>query len=72
MFAAISRNALSITAAPVNIVDNRMSWPGQSTKETCLTNCSSASHSLLVHLGRSSCALEKDLNASGPVHLVHL
>jgi len=36
MFAATSNNAQSITAAPVNIVDIRISCPGQSTNEQCL------------------------------------
>ena len=36
MLAATRRSAASITAAPVSIVDNRISWPGQSTNETCL------------------------------------
>ena len=32
----INSNAASMTAAPFNMVAIRMSWPGQSTKETCL------------------------------------
>lgn len=32
------RRAASMTAAPFNMVAMRMSWPGQSTKDTCLTN----------------------------------
>lgn len=36
MLAATSKSAASITAAPVSIVERRISWPGQSTKETCL------------------------------------
>mmetsp|Transcript_87480 Transcript_87480/g.245617 ORF Transcript_87480/g.245617 Transcript_87480/m.245617 type:complete len:244 (+) Transcript_87480:546-1277(+) len=35
---ATRRRAASITAAPFNIVAMRMSWPGQSTKDTCLTS----------------------------------
>mmetsp|Transcript_114425 Transcript_114425/g.318574 ORF Transcript_114425/g.318574 Transcript_114425/m.318574 type:complete len:265 (+) Transcript_114425:439-1233(+) len=35
---AISRSAASITAAPFNIVAMRISCPGQSTKDTCLTS----------------------------------
>ena len=34
--AAISSSAASMTAAPFNIVAIKMSWPGQSTNETCL------------------------------------
>lgn len=34
--AAISSKAASMTAAPVNIVDKKTSWPGQSQKEICL------------------------------------
>ena len=37
-FAATSNKAASITAAPVNIVERKTSWPGQSQNETCLTN----------------------------------
>lgn len=32
----INSNAASITAAPFNMVAIRMSWPGQSTNDTCL------------------------------------
>jgi hypothetical protein len=32
----MSSKAASITAAPFNMVAMRMSWPGQSTKDTCL------------------------------------
>lgn len=32
----ISRRAASMTAAPFNMVAIKMSWPGQSTKDTCL------------------------------------
>lgn len=32
----IRRRAASMTAAPFNMVAIRMSWPGQSTKDTCL------------------------------------
>lgn len=35
--AAISSSAPSMTAAPLSMVAIRMSWPGQSTKETCRT-----------------------------------
>lgn len=38
ILAATINNALSITAAPVNIVDIKISCPGQSTKEICLSN----------------------------------
>ena len=38
MYLPINRRAASITAAPFSIVAIRISWPGQSTKETCLTN----------------------------------
>ena len=34
----ISNKAASITAAPFSMVAIRMSWPGQSTKDTCLKN----------------------------------
>ena len=34
--APINSSAASMTAAPFNIVAIRMSWPGQSTNETCL------------------------------------
>lgn len=37
-FPAIRSSAASITAAPFNMVAIRMSWPGQSTKLTCLTS----------------------------------
>mmetsp|Transcript_58434 Transcript_58434/g.118835 ORF Transcript_58434/g.118835 Transcript_58434/m.118835 type:complete len:215 (+) Transcript_58434:477-1121(+) len=37
-FPAMRRSAASITAAPFSIVAMRISWPGQSTKETCLTS----------------------------------
>mmetsp|Transcript_22571 Transcript_22571/g.57535 ORF Transcript_22571/g.57535 Transcript_22571/m.57535 type:complete len:215 (+) Transcript_22571:656-1300(+) len=37
-FPAMSSNAASITAAPFNIVAMRMSWPGQSTNEICLSS----------------------------------
>jgi len=33
-FPATRRKAASMTAAPFNMVAIRMSWPGQSTKET--------------------------------------
>lgn len=36
IFAATNNKAQSITAAPVNIVDIKISCPGQSTNETCL------------------------------------
>lgn len=32
----INSNAASMTAAPFNMVAIRMSWPGQSTNDTCL------------------------------------
>mmetsp|Transcript_51515 Transcript_51515/g.117774 ORF Transcript_51515/g.117774 Transcript_51515/m.117774 type:complete len:215 (+) Transcript_51515:525-1169(+) len=37
-FPAISNSAASITAAPLSIVAMRMSCPGQSTKDTCLSS----------------------------------
>ena len=36
MLDATSKRAQSITAAPVSMVDIRISCPGQSTNETCL------------------------------------
>ena len=71
-FAATNNNAASITAAPVNIVDKKTSWPGQSQKETCLTNYSNYSQPLLVHWGVSYFELEYDLKHSGAWHLRHL
>jgi hypothetical protein len=38
ILAATNNNAESMTAAPVNIVDIRISCPGQSTNDTCLIN----------------------------------
>lgn len=38
IFVPIRRSAASMTAAPFNMVAIRMSWPGQSTKETWRTN----------------------------------
>lgn len=38
ILAATINKALSITAAPVNIVDIKISCPGQSTNEICLSN----------------------------------
>ena len=35
-FAAIKSRAASMIAAPVSIVDIKISCPGQSTKDTCL------------------------------------
>jgi hypothetical protein len=42
MLAATRSRAASMTAAPVSIVDRRMSWPGQSTKLTCLNEMESS------------------------------
>lgn len=39
--AAISSRAPSMTAAPLSMVAMRMSWPGQSTKETWRSSCMS-------------------------------
>lgn len=39
-FAAMSRSAASMTAAPLSMVAMRMSCPGQSTNETCLQESS--------------------------------
>lgn len=50
----MSKSAASITAAPFNIVAIRMSWPGQSTKETCLTNSNLPGHPGLEHGNESS------------------
>ena len=36
MLPATRRRAASMTAAPASIVAISVSWPGQSTKETCL------------------------------------
>mmetsp|Transcript_6873 Transcript_6873/g.13822 ORF Transcript_6873/g.13822 Transcript_6873/m.13822 type:complete len:304 (-) Transcript_6873:343-1254(-) len=44
-FPATSSSAASITAAPLSMVAIRMSWPGQSTKDTCR----SSSHSPSAH-----------------------
>ena len=53
-FPAISKRAASMTAAPFNIVAIRMSWPGQSTKDTCRTNFILAPHPGRSHGGLSS------------------
>lgn len=37
-FPAINKRAASMTAAPVNMVAIKMSCPGQSTNETCLSD----------------------------------
>ena len=42
-FAAMSSSAPSITAAPLSIVAMRMSWPGQSTNDTCRSSSISLS-----------------------------
>ena len=54
-FAAISSSAPSMTAAPLSIVAMRMSWPGQSTKETWRSSSiSAASKPGTSQRGRSS------------------
>ncbi len=60
-FAATNNKAASITAAPVNIVERKTSWPGQSQKETCLINYKNYSQPILLHLGLSSFELVYDL-----------
>lgn len=70
--AATSSIAASMTAAPVNIVLMKLSWPGQSQNETCLINYSVYLHPSLSHLGLSSLSLEYDLKQSGDGHLGHL
>ena len=59
IFDATNNKAQSITAAPVNIVDIRISCPGQSTKDTCLTNY--ITESQVGHLAPSSLSLPYDL-----------
>lgn len=50
----MSSNAASMTAAPFSIVAMRMSWPGQSTKDTCLTSWKRPEHAGLVQGKESS------------------
>lgn len=57
-FAATSNMAASITAAPVNIVDMKLSWPGQSQKDTCLINYNVYLQPSLLQIGLSSLSLE--------------
>ena len=53
--AAMRRRAPSMTAAPLSMVAMRMSWPGQSTKETWRKSCiSEDSKPGTSHLGLSS------------------
>lgn len=59
--AATRSIAASITAAPVNIVDMKLSWPGQSQKETCRSNYRFLVQPSFSHLGLSSLLLEYDL-----------
>lgn len=61
MLAATSNKAASITAAPVNIVDRKTSWPGQSQKETCLKSYNVSVQFSFVHFGESYFSEEKDL-----------
>lgn len=60
-FPAMSNNAASMTAAPFNIVAMRISWPGQSTKETCRRRRIVPSHPGLSQGGLSSLFEEYDL-----------
>jgi len=56
--AAISSSAASMTAAPFSIVAIRMSWPGQSTNDTCRFSSNfpfSPSNSSGVALGCERC-----------------
>lgn len=54
--AAISSSAPSMTAAPLSMVAIRMSWPGQSTKDTCLISCMGPAH--WSQGGASSCTVQ--------------
>jgi hypothetical protein len=60
-FPAIRRRAESITAAPASIVAMSTSWPGQSTKDTCLKRWRFDSQPLVVHFGLSYFSEPKDL-----------
>ena len=44
--APINSRAASMTAAPLSMVAMRMSWPGQSTKDTCLETEDKKSHTM--------------------------
>lgn len=57
IFAATNNRAQSITAAPVSIVDIKMSCPGQSTNDTCLIKFINSEQN--SHLASSSLSLEK-------------
>jgi len=46
---AINKSAASMTAAPVSIVAIRISCPGQSTKDICLTRFNFSGQSALRH-----------------------
>lgn len=61
-----------MTAAPANMVAMSTSWPGQSTKETCLNNYKVDSQLGVVHLGLSSIFDPKDLKHSGGLQVGHL
>lgn len=69
---ATSKRAESMTAAPANIVAMSTSWPGQSTKDTCLINKRVDSQPGVVHLGLSSFSDPKDLKHSGGGQVGHL
>ena len=72
ILAATNNNAASITAAPVNIVDKKTSWPGQSQNETCLCNSRVYLQPSFVHFGSSYFSDPNDLKQSGSGHLGHL
>lgn len=61
-----------MTAAPASIVAMSTSWPGQSTKDTCLMSKSVESQPGVVHLGESSLLEPKDLKQSGVGQVGHL
>eukprot|EP00732_Lithocolla_globosa_P004646 Lithocolla_globosa_v1_NODE_4389_length_1447_cov_46.732759.p3 type:complete len:213 gc:universal NODE_4389_length_1447_cov_46.732759:512-1150(+) len=56
-FPAIKSSAASMTAAPFNMVAIRISWPGQSTNETCLKSSIFEPHPTTSQVGWSSFAL---------------
>lgn len=62
----------SITAAPVSIVAIRISCPGQSTKDTCLTRFSDFPQSLFPQIGRSSLCEGNEKKQEGGGHSEHL
>lgn len=68
----MSNNAASITAAPFNIVAIRMSWPGQSTKDTCLTNSNLPGQPGLEQGNESSRPDPPDTKQAGRGHLSQL